>query len=248
MKQKLYLSTISEDAPELACRNGLGLELAEFCYAGNLDFDYETCLGKTREKMAGADRFWFHGPFAELCPAAIDPLVRQVTAKRYAQAWETAQRLGIRRMVLHGGFVPQVYFPEWYIAEAVKFWKAELAAYPQDMTIALENVMEPHPEILSEVVRQVDDPRLGLCLDVGHANLTETPLEEWISTMTPWLRHVHLHNNDGRTDQHEELDRGVIPVVKILEQLEKCCPEATVTLEVRGGEASLNFLRKENYL
>lgn len=63
--------------------------------------------------MAGLDRFWFHAPFAELAPCAIDPLVRQVTEKRYRQAADLAQDLGVRRLVIHGGFVPQVYFPEW---------------------------------------------------------------------------------------------------------------------------------------
>ena len=52
-------------------------------------------------QMAGIDRFWFHAPFAELCPAAIDPKVRQVTMERYRQAVATAQSLGICRLVIH---------------------------------------------------------------------------------------------------------------------------------------------------
>ena len=63
--------------------------------------------------------------------------------------------------------MPQVYFPEWYVEQSVIFWRDFLRQLPPDMTIALENVMEPEPRLLAEIARQVDDPRLGLCLDVA---------------------------------------------------------------------------------
>ena len=40
LREILYLSTTAEDAPELARENGLGLEIAEFCTASNMDRDY----------------------------------------------------------------------------------------------------------------------------------------------------------------------------------------------------------------
>ena len=165
---RLYLSGIDGRAADLARENGLGLEIAAFCYAPNLEDP--AVLSAVRVDMAGLHRFWFHAPFAELAPCAIDPLVRQVTEKRYRQAADMARELGVRRLVIHGGFVPQVYFPEWYVEQSVLFWRDFLRQLPQDMTIALENVMEPQPRLLAEIARQVDDPRLGLCLDVGHAN------------------------------------------------------------------------------
>ena len=118
---RLYLSGIDGRAAELARENGLGLEIAAFCYAPNLEDP--AVLSAVRSDMAGLDRFWFHAPFAELAPCAIDPLVRQVTEKRYRQAADLAQDLGVRRLVIHGGFVPQVYFPEWYVEQSVLFWR-----------------------------------------------------------------------------------------------------------------------------
>ena len=160
--------------------------------------------------MAGVERFWLHAPFAELAPCAIDPLVRQVTEKRYRQAADMAQDLGVRRLVIHGGFVPQVYFPEWYVEQSVLFWRDFLRQLPPDMTVALENVMEPQPRLLADIARQVDDPRLGLCLDIGHANtfVSRAPPLEWVAPMAPWLRHVHLHNNAGHDDAGGQLGKG----------------------------------------
>ena len=149
---RLYLSGIDSRAAELARENGLGLEIAAFCYAPNLEDP--AVLSAVRSDMAELDRFWFHAPFAELAPCAIDPLVRQVTEKRYCQAAYMARELGVRRLVIHGGFVPQVYFPEWYVEQSVLFWRDFLRQLPPDMAVALENVMEPQPRLLAEIARQ----------------------------------------------------------------------------------------------
>ena len=197
IRQRLHLSGMDSHAPELARKWGLGLEVTDFCYAPMLD-DPAT-LPAVREKMAGIDHFWLHAPFAELAPCAVDPLVREVTARRYRQALSAARQLGIRRLVIHSGYIPLVYFPEWFTEQSVAFWREFLPEVPEDMVLALENVMDETPQLMTDIVRQVDDPRLGLCLDVGHANscASRTPPLDWIAPMAPYLRHVHLHNNLG---------------------------------------------------
>jgi len=98
IRQRLHLSGMDSHAPELARKWGLGLEVTDFCYAPMLD-DPAT-LPAVREKMAGIDHFWLHAPFAELAPCAVDPLVREVTARRYRQALSAARQLGISRTTL----------------------------------------------------------------------------------------------------------------------------------------------------
>ena len=244
---RLYLSGIDGRAADLARENGLGLEIAAFCYAPNLEDP--AVLSAVRADMAGLHRFWLHAPFAELCPCAIDPLVRQVTARRYRQAIALARDLGVRQLVIHGGFVPQVYFPEWYVEQAVLFWRELLAELPPDMTIALENVMEPEPLLLADIARQVDDPRLGLCLDVGHANtfVSRVPPLEWVAPMAPWLRHVHLHNNAGHNDLHDPLGQGTLAMEQVLDTVLALCPAATFTLENQDCGPSLDWLRQHGY-
>ena len=166
------------------------------------------------------------------------------TARRYRQAIALARDLGVRQLVIHGGFVPQVYFPEWYVEQSVRFWREILRDVPADMTLALENVMEPSPETLVSIAAQIDDPRLGLCLDVGHANtcVSETPPMDWIAPMAPWLRHVHLHNNQGDTDLHAPLGEGNIPMRQIIDTVLQAAPEATFTIENQNALPSLHWL------
>ena len=207
-------------------------------------------LPAVREKMAGIDHFWLHAPFAELAPCAVDPLVREVTARRYRQALSAARQLGIRRLVIHSGYIPLVYFPEWFTEQSVAFWREFLPEVPEDMVLALENVMDETPQLMTDIVRQVDDPRLGLCLDVGHANTcaSRTPPMEWIAPMAPYLRHVHLHNNLGDWDLHSSLGEGSIPMQQILAALLEQCPEATWTIENQDCAPSLAWLVQQGYL
>ena len=151
--------------------------------------------------------------------------------------------------MIHGGFVPQVYFPEWYVEQSVLFWREFLRQLPQDMTIALENVMEPQPRLLADIARQVDDPRLGLCLDVGHANtfVSRVPPVEWVAPMAPWLRHVHLHNNAGHDDLHDPLGQGTLAMEQVLDTILELCPAATFTLENQDCGPSLAWLREHGY-
>ena len=245
---RLYLSGIDSRAAELARENGLGLEIAAFCYAPNLED--RTVVDAVRRDMAGVERFWFHAPFAELAPCAIDPLVRQVTEKRYRQAVDLARELGVRRLVIHGGFVPQVYFPEWYVEQSVLFWRDFLRQLPQDMTVALENVMEPDETMLLEILRQVDSPQLKLCLDLGHANTAASrkPPVQWLRACAPYLSHVHLHNNDGVRDLHAPLDQGAMDIAGLLGELSALCPRATVTLELGTCRQSVQWLAAQNLL
>ena len=245
---RLYLSGIDSRAAELARENGLGLEIAAFCYAPNLEDP--AVLSAVRSDMAELDRFWFHAPFAELAPCAIDPLVRDAALHRFRQTIETAQALGVTRLVVHGGFIPLVYFPEWFVEQSVLFWRELLADVPESMVLAVENVMEPGPDMLVQIAEQVNDPRLGLCLDVGHANAStsKTPPLAWIAPMAPWLRHVHLHNNVGDWDLHDPLGQGDIPMAQVLDTLLDVCPAATYTIENQDCAPSLTWLAEQGYL
>lgn len=250
MRGKLHISTIDADSGSLARKYGVGLEIAEFCWAHNLDIDRESHIDFCREIMQNATSFWFHAPFAELAACSIDPKVRTITAERYKESIKLAADLGINRIVIHGGFIPKVYYPEYYVEASVRFWKELLPHLPGNTLIALENVMEPGPETLIQIVQGVNDERLGLCLDVGHANCgySTVPPEAWIDAMAPMLMHVHLHNNDGADDLHAPLGCGVIDMKRVLDKLLDQCPNVTCTIENQHSGESLEWLAENGYL
>lgn len=246
---QLYLSTIDPLAGDIARREGLGVEIAEFCTAINADDLFEETNASVARQIMGVPRRILHGPFNELFPCAIDPLARKLAAYRYAQALSLAQRYGARKLVLHGGYSPRLYFPCWYEEQSIVFWKEFLDTHPGDYEICLENVMEETPESLLRIVTQVDDPRLRLCLDVGHANaeLSRTPVMEWVEACRPYLRHLHLHNNAGGGDLHDPLKRGTIPVEQVLHALARE-EHLTYTLETLQAEENVRWLLERGFL
>ena len=245
-KERLFLSTIADDAVQTAREFGLGVELAQFCLAENMDKtppDVQACLDAALE----VPRRVLHAPFAELCPAAIDPLVREVAKRRFLQAAALAKRYGAEKMVVHSGFIPLVYYPEWFAPQSAAFWR-EFLNDVDGLTLCVENVMETSPDALRQVAEQVNDPRLRICFDVGHAFCQSGELAPWLDALAPYISHVHLHNNHGTFDEHLGLPDGTLDMAAVIRQLEALAPQATYTLEVRSARASVEWLLKEGLL
>lgn len=181
LAHRLFLSTIGSDSRTLALEYHLGLELAEFCTARNLDCP--AFYSQAQAQSSGISRLWFHAPFAELSPAAIDPMVRAVTRRRYHQSIRAARQLGVTRLVIHTGFVPMVYFPQWFIQQSVLFWRRFLQ-HTDSILIALENVMEPDPTVQLEIVRQVDDPACGFVW-ISATPTVRCHRRPWLSGLIP---------------------------------------------------------------
>ena len=122
-REQLYLSTIDENAGAAARDCGLGLEIADYCTAVNMDSLYAETKPRVDAQVQGVKRRMLHGPFNELFPCAIDPLARELAAKRYFQALRMAEQYGAMRLVFHGGYLPHVYYSCWYTDQSVLFWK-----------------------------------------------------------------------------------------------------------------------------
>ena len=244
-KDKLYLSTIDSKAQEIAREHGLGLEIAEYCTAWNMDEKFRETDTAVRQKLTGIQNRILHAPFNELFPCAIDPKARALAADRYRQAIGLARDYGATKVVIHGGYNPRIYYPVWYVEQSIGFWKAFLEEDP-GVEIVLENVLEDEPGLLLDIVKGVDDTRLRLCLDIGHAN-AYTPVSpmDWLKACAPYLSHFHLHNNDGTQDSHSALNCGSIPMDEFVQQAESLCPDATFTLEVLESKSSVRWLLEE---
>lgn len=249
IKEQLHISTVADDAAAMARKYGVGLEIAEFCTAFNMDQYYTETDRLVRAQMEGVSHFTFHAPFNELCSAAIDPLVQDVTRRRYQQAYDLSRQYGISRMIVHSGFIPNIYFPEWFVKCSIDFWKAFIADKP-DAQIFIENVMDETPDVIVDLVKGIDDPRVKICLDIGHANAFHTKVDvpEWIDAMAPWLGHIHIHNNDGGWDIHNVLGEGTIPMAETLANILDRAPDVTFAIENMHCEPSMIWLVENGFL
>jgi len=72
---------------------------------------------------------------------------------------------------------------------------SDLATYHQGMRL----------DLICQQMAEIGSPHLGLCLDVGHAFLSQ-PYWQDVDYLTairrcaPWVKHLHFHDNFGRLD------------------------------------------------
>ena len=247
-QENLYLSTIAPDAAETARKWSVHLEIAEFCTAWNMDREFPTVDRVVQETIRGVGGLLLHAPFNELFPCAIDPKARELAADRFRQAIALAKNYGARKVIVHGGYNPWIYYPVWYVEQSITFWKDFLREDP-GVELVLENVLETDPTWLSDIVKGVNDPRLRMCLDIGHVNAySKVPVMEWLETCAPWISHFHIHNNDGTADRHCALFEGTIPMTEFLRRAEELCPDATFTLELMEDGPSVKWLADNRLL
>lgn len=124
---------------------------------------------------------------------------------------------GCKSMVVHSG---KVQAQEWVVRrEALLAEEQDLLrklgdlADDADVNLAVENMIASpanadicpygaNPQALAAQLAAVDHPRVGACLDFGHAHLSAATLGfdfiEACAALSPHVWHLHLHDNFGR--------------------------------------------------
>lgn len=260
LKNRICIATMCSHWRSISDRYDVPVELDFFCQSANMEGEQGKKVMKQAEKLvASKDVKVLHGPFNELFPAAIDSQARQLAMIRMNQAAEIAMHLNIKKMVVHSGYMPFTYFKEWHVARSIEFWKEFLEDKPDDFEICIENVLDDEPYMLKEIVEGIGDSRAGVCYDSGHANITgkggfdgkdeTTDQSEWMNVLAPYMKHLHLHNNDTKRDYHRDFEDGTIDMMKLLEDVAAKCPEnTTITAETLDGQASFRWLKEKELI
>ena len=191
-----------------------------------------------------------HGPFGDLCPGSYDPLIREVTLNRFELACTFARQLECQDIILHHGFIPSTSSHAKWLQRCTAFWQGFLEDKEQSLRFHVENMLERDASLLAEVIDAVDDPRVDVCLDIGHChcNSRETPIE-WVERLGTRIGWVHLHNNHGESDEHLTLGEGTIPMEETCRALLECSPNAVWCLEALddGLASSIEWMKAHGY-
>ncbi|NIP34508.1 MAG: TIM barrel protein [Thermoplasmata archaeon] len=172
----------------------------------------------------------------------LDPGFLRYSEDRILTEAELARDLGAVYLNTHLGFPERMVRPgkslwadehfdfQRRVAEAVRH--VARVADATGVRILYENtyrLIEP----LMEAINECSSPNVGFLLDVGHANIAGG-VRELHSTMSRKgkLFALHLHDNDGRWDQHAPLGSGTLD----LEGIEL---PPYVAVEVRNWDMAL---------
>ena len=130
-----------------------------------------------------------------------------------------------------------MYFLEGWAEREADFWK-EFLWNRSGITVCLENVLDREIEPFAEIIDRVGHPDLGMCLDLGHAHCySNHSAAEWAGVLKPYIRHVHLHDNQGVKDEHLALGEGSVPWKEVLGILADAQPDLSCTIECSSEEA-----------
>jgi sugar phosphate isomerase/epimerase len=186
-----------------------------------------------------------HGPFMDLSPGAVDSKVREATMSRFHQIFEIAGILSPRVVVFHSGYEKWKYAlnTDIWLEKSLLTWQPlNEAASAVGAKIAIENIFEDEPSSLKLLMESMDSENFGVCFDTGHFNLfSKTPIADWMSALNPYIVELHLHDNDGTSDQHLPMGEGSFDFRRFFDLLEK--RDCVHTLEAHSREHVLRSLR-----
>lgn len=190
----------------LAEKYNLGFEFNDFYFPRLLD-DEETLEGliQTYTAQQLPDYTTMHGVFYDVVPCSIDERIRQIPQFRIKQSLDVARRLGVRAVVFHTGYNPGLNSKEYidfWVETNCTFWRAVLEQN-KDLNIYLENMFETSSDILRALAERLKGySNFGLCLDYAHAKLYGGNPSLWAEALSEYIKHVHINDNDGSSDQH----------------------------------------------
>jgi sugar phosphate isomerase/epimerase len=194
--------------------------------------------------------FTVHGPFMDLSPGAIDPLVREITIKRFLQAINVGDLIGADQIVFHSGYEKWKYDlkTDLWLEGSRRTWQPIVKyADEKGLRIAVENIFEDEPENLRLLMQDINADHFGICFDTGHFNLfSRISLTEWLDIIGPHLLALHIHDNDGSGDHHSAPGEGIFDFTTLFQKLEGLNEKDIIlTAEVHSIDdvkKSLNFL------
>ena len=155
--------------------------------------------------------------------AAADEARRQHAVAETIAALRLASVVPFRSLVVHIG-VPTVD-PAGNSRAAAERSLAAIgeAAQAVGVTVAIELIPNPL-SLAARLVQWLEDdlelPPMGVCLDVGHANLTGDAMEA-IETCSGHIVTTHLHDNRGKRDEHLVPGEGAIDWEGVLMAFQK---------------------------
>lgn len=206
---------------------------------------YESCAS-----LPGGNSM--HGAFLDVTIHSDDPLIRKISDIRIRQSIAIAQRAGVKRVVFHTGLIPGFILPSYLegFEKKNEAYFRELCAEFPDMEILMENMFDDTPAPLAGLAAKLKDvENFGVCFDYAHAHVfgKNVSIEEWVQALAPYVKHLHINDNDLYNDSHDALGSGKIDYSKFKKYYETYFPTASVLLEVSGYEkakCSLQYLKE----
>jgi sugar phosphate isomerase/epimerase len=177
-----------------------------------------------------------HGPFLGLDVASLNGHIARYSADCIARGLEVTAGLGGSTMVVHTNYSP--FYSRDGLREWLGNWRERMGAVLAKaaglgVRVALENAWEERPEALARLVDLLPPGAAAVCLDTGHINaFSHHPVRRWWDVLGDRVVALHLHDNDGSSDDHLPPGRGIFDFAALAEILRGRSAMPLMTFEV----------------
>lgn len=159
---------------------------------------------------------------------------REQAVDEIRRALEFAEKVAFPLAVVHMGAPEDDLSPRRL--DAIYYSLETLIPFARDrgVRLALENIPNRLSR-LAQMRRFVEEAGLrevGICFDVGHAHLASDPASE-INDGGPWIVSTHVHDNDGKADEHLLPFEGGIEWPRVLEAFESIQYQGNWVVELK---------------
>ena len=118
------------------------------------------------------------------------------------RALEVAEQINVDSMVIHLGNNGDSWSPRELEHSLTAIEHLKAFAHPLGVKLHIENLQNDvaTPVNILEILNVGHFDSVGVCLDVGHANLSDEGVEGAIETLGARVKQLHLHDNHGAKD------------------------------------------------
>jgi sugar phosphate isomerase/epimerase len=181
--------------------------------------------------------------------ATSDERARRVAVEETASAIKAAHRLGARVVVLHLGVPATLQSdPRDNRVDAAIRSVEELHAVADPLQVRLALEVIPNPiadaaDLVGLIEDRLDLSGIGICLDTGHALLLGD-VTDAVETVSGHLLTTHLHDNNGKTDDHLPPFAGAIDWPAVLMAFRKVGYDGVWMFELAALDAPRRVLEQ----
>ncbi|WP_028579858.1 sugar phosphate isomerase/epimerase family protein [Desulfogranum japonicum] len=187
-----------------------------------------------------------HAPFHDLTPGGFDREIIRVTREKLTLVFNLLPVFQPKSIVCHLGYNNLKHSQDLnrWLDVCTETWTPLLeSAQRYHVPVMFENTYEHAPSIHMALLERLAPLNPKCCLDTGHIlAFSTTSWENWYSAFLPHLGQLHLHDNNGSTDQHLALGQGIFHFDNFFSELQNKEELPIITLEQRSVEDVLHSL------
>jgi len=230
---------------DLSKKYNLGFEYNEFYDPALLDNNKSLNEAINVYQKLGRTNDTLHGVFYDITLDSSDDKIAKISYDRVKSSLDIASKLKCKGVVFHTNYITwmksKLYRDNWVNKHKEIYLK--LIEEYKDLEIYVENMFDLDPYLLGQLMSEINHERIGVCLDIAHASISNIKIEEWFRVLGKYIKHIHINDNDKIVDSHLELGKGIIDYKEAYKFINELPNDVSILIEIKDYNKTINSIK-----